>query len=226
VSDFSACGKWTQCPVVFCGVMMLAACQAKPVAVPVAQLEPQVSRVEEGLRRLPKVSRANPELTRTFFATIRAAGQRVTASGVLQYYGPRDFRIAAITEMGVSLFDVRMDWGGVHVRRHMDGLTEGMVEMLVTDLSRAFEVPEDLEGLSVVKEKLVVKKKRGDGRTITWMFDAESGELAETDVDLGLLDTLRIEYGKYGTDGLPRELHVQRRARAYEIFLSFTDKKS
>ncbi|HEX5105545.1 MAG TPA: hypothetical protein VFV87_17120 [Pirellulaceae bacterium] len=203
----------------------LASCSATPGGKPVSELSPEAARVAAALQRMPQPSRGEG-ITRTFFATFHAAGQRTTASGVLQYYGPRDFRITAATELGVLLFDGRVDWAGVHVIRHMSGLDEGIVATLITDLSRAFDMPDDLEGLAASNDKMLLKRKRGDGHTTTWTFDRSTGRLMRTDIDMGFLDTLHIEYRAYAAQGWPSDLYVQRRARLYDISLTFTKSQS
>src|SRR5947207_2364274 len=107
-------------------LLALAGCQAVPHAKAVAPMSEEARRVEFALSRWPKPAKGEA-IKRPFFATIHAAGTRTTASGVLQYYGPRDFRITAVTEMGVILFDGRVNWAGPTVLRHMPGLDTSVI---------------------------------------------------------------------------------------------------
>jgi hypothetical protein len=212
------------CRLIFAAAL-LASCGTVPALKPLHDLSPEAKLVTDALSHMPRPQHGDG-ITRTFFATFHAAGQRTTASGVLQYYGPRDFRITAATELGVLLFDGRMDWAGVHVTRHMTGLDESIVSTLITDLSRAFDLPDDLDGLATHGDKMVLKTKRGDGHATTWQFDPTSGRLQKADVEMGFLDTLHIEYRSYTPEGWPKDLYVQRKARLYDISLTFTKAQS
>jgi hypothetical protein len=202
--------------------LSLPSCQFIPT-VPIAAMSPEAQRVSQALAVWPEIDAGSPPLNRPFFATIHIMGRRVTASGVLQYHSPRDFRITAVTEMGVILFDARMNWAGVTALRQMPGLDKSMVESLISDLSKAFQLPDNLEGLAEKGNFLVLKRIEADTNKYTWLFDPASGRLRETDVDISTFDTLKIEYPRYNVHGWPEELTVTRKARFYMINLSFTD---
>jgi hypothetical protein len=209
--------------------LALAACQTTtPIAssdktYPVSMPREETQRVEAALARWPMAQNSTTPIRRPFFATIHAAGKRTTASGMLQYYGPRDFRITAVTEMGVVLFDGRVNWAGVTILRHMNGLDPGLVEILLRDLSRAMELPPDLNGLSIAPRKLTLNKRLADTHNYTWTFDPATGQLRNTSIDLGLLDTLNVDYRGYNARGWPEDLLITRKARLLEIAFTFTD---
>ena len=204
----------------FC-VFTLSACQVP--TIPVAELSPQAQRVAHSLELWPEIPTGGSGLKRPFFATIHIVGKRTTASGVLDYHNPRDFRVTAVTEMGMILFDARMNWAGVTVLRQMPGLDKSVVAILIEDLARAFQLPDSLEGLGEKGTKLVLRQSLSDNTKITWLFDAQSGRLRQTDVDMGAFDTLHIEYQRYNSRGWPEEMAVTRKARFYNIAFTFTD---
>src|SRR4051794_40769721 len=88
---------------------LLAACQVAPT-VQVSNESVEAERVAQALAAWPEAPTGSSAVNRPFFTTIHIAGKRVTASGVLQFHTARDFRITAVTEMGVILFDARMNW--------------------------------------------------------------------------------------------------------------------
>lgn len=199
----------------------LGACAGEPKTLPVSMPRIETQRVQAALARWP----ATPDsaIKRPFFATIRLAGRRTTASGVLEYYGPRDFRLTAATEMGVILFDGRVNWAGVTVLRHMPGLEKNLVEILLRDLSRAFELPPDLQGLSIGERRITLEKTLADTNKYTWTFDLATGLLRSTAIQLGLLDTLSVEFRSYNARGWPEDLLITRKARLLEVAFTFTD---
>jgi hypothetical protein len=201
----------------------IAGCQTAPVVTNAAAWSPVQQRIQEAEGRWPVVAAAGPALKRPFFATIHIAGHRTTASGLLQYHNARDFRITAVTEMGVILFDGRMNWAGVTVLRSMPGVDKGVIETLLRDLATAFALPTSLAGGEERGGTYVVHETGADTNKYTWMFDAASGRLRETEVSLGLFDTLHVNYLRYNGAGWPAEIAVTRKARLYTISLSFTD---
>src|ERR1051325_1791612 len=96
---------------------MLGGCQAQ--TTPIAEMSPTFQRVGQSLELWPEIDTGSPGLKRPFFTTVRRAGKLPTASGVLDSHNPRVFRLPAITELGVVLFDARVNWAGVTVLRHM-----------------------------------------------------------------------------------------------------------
>jgi hypothetical protein len=204
-----------------CAVM---GCQTAPSPTTnIGAPSPVQQRIQEADAQWPSVAAADPALKRPFFATIHIAGHRTTASGLLQYHDARDFRITAITEMGVILFDGRMNWAGVEVLRSMPGIDKSIIETLLRDLATAFQLPPSLAGGVEKGGAFVVHDTGADTNKYTWTFDAHSGRLRETDVALGLFDTLHISYLHYNSAGWPSEISVTRKARLYTISLSFTD---
>jgi len=212
--------------VALAGSLALAAgligCQSVPDAHPVSLTSPDSQRVTNALGQWPHPS-PGVAIKRPFFITIHAAGQRTSASGILEYYGPRDFRITAATELGVILLDARMNWAGVTVLRSMPGLDRRIIEALIDDMSHAFDVPSKLDGLKVGEEKMILQKRRSDTRDYTWIFDRTSGRLLQTDVAISSLDTLRIYYKSYNPVGWPLEMQIVRPVHLYDVSLSFTD---
>jgi hypothetical protein len=203
----------------------LPGCQAARTT-PISAPSPQAQRVKAALDQWPVVPPDAVEgLKRPFFATIRILNQRTTASGILDYHDPRDFRITAITEMGVILFDARMNWAGVTVLRQMPGLPTPSVEALVSDLSIALRLPASIDGLvpSNNGNSLLLKRTEADTHKYTWTFDASSGRLKQIDADLGPFDTLHAQFHDYNSRGWPAELTITRKARFYTINLSFTE---
>jgi hypothetical protein len=191
---------------------------------------PEMQRIDAAMEAWPKSASDAPAIKRPFFATIHIAGHRTTASGLLQYHNARDFRITAATEMGVILFDGRMNWAGVNVLRSMPGIDRGIIGTLITDLTTAFQLPESLKGIEAKgaaatggPTALVLKKQGADTDHYTWTFDARTGRLRTLEVDKGLFDTLHIDYVRYDARGWPQEMTVTRKARLYTISFTFTD---
>jgi hypothetical protein len=186
-------------------------------------MSPEAQRVSQALSAWPEAAVGAPGLKRPFFTTIHLAGRRVTASGVLEYHSARDFRITAATELGVILFDARMNWAGVTVLRQMPGLDKLIVESFVHDLSKAFELPASLDGLAQQGNSLVLSRTGGDTNEYTWVFDPSSGRLRETEVKIGMFDTLLVDFSRYNAHGWPEEMTVTRKARLYSLNLTFSD---
>ena len=205
------------------GGYSLAGCGTAPVATNVAALSPVQQRIQEADAQWPSIAAAEPALKRPFFATIHIAGHRTTASGLLQYHNPRDKLITANTELGVNHFDGRMNWAGDTVLRCMPGIDKSIIATLLHDLATAFQLPNSV-GPGVEKgDDFVVHETGADTNKYTWTFDARTGRLRETEVALGLFDTLHISYLRYTPIGWPSEITLIRKARLYTISLSFTD---
>jgi hypothetical protein len=202
--------------------MGLAGCQSAPT-VAVSAMSPEAQRVSEALGAWPEAAVGAPAIKRPFFTTIHLAGRRVTASGVLAYHSARDFRITAATELGVILFDARMNWAGVTVLRQMPGLDRMIVDSLVRDLSKAFRLPESIDGLGRQGNMLVLTHTDAESNDYTWEFDPASGRLRETEVKLGTFDTLLVDFRRYNAHGWPEEMTLTRKARFYTINLTFND---
>jgi hypothetical protein len=186
-------------------------------------MSPQAQRVSEALSAWPEAPKGASAIKRPFFTTIHLAGRRVTASGVLEYHSARDFRITAATELGVILFDARMNWAGVTVLRQMPGLNRMIVDSLVCDLSKAFMLPDSLDGLGRQGNMLVLTHTDAESNHYTWEFDPASGRLRETVVKLGTFDTLLVDFPRYNAHGWPEEMTLTRKARFYTISLTFND---
>src|SRR5262245_37545550 len=95
----------------------MAACQYVPNARPISMISHEADLVTAAMTQWPRTNPGDPPIKRPLFATIHLADHRSTASGILEYYAPHDFRITAATEMGSILFDARMNWAGVTVLR-------------------------------------------------------------------------------------------------------------
>ena len=121
-------------------------------------------------------------------------------------------------ESGKVLFDVRVNWAGVVVNRSMAGIDCSIVEGFVRNLSRAMMLPESLEGLTLARDQLVLRRNG-----YVWTFDANTGRLKSTEIAMGALDTLRVEYLRYDWRGWPEEVVITRKARFYSITITFTD---
>jgi len=194
--------------------LLLIGCGTIP-ATPIAALSPEAQRVAQSTL-WPNIPAKRP-----FSITIHIAGRRTTATGVLDYHDPRDFRITAATELGNVLFDVRVNWTGVTVLRTMPGIDASIVEAFVRNLSRAMTLPDSLEGLTLARDQLLLRRNG-----YLWTFDANTDRLKTTEITMGTFDTLRIEYLRYDHRGWPREIAITRRARFYSITLTFTDAES
>ena len=201
--------------------LALAGCAAVPGAQPVPPGSPEAQRVRTALAAWPKAA-GGAALRRPFHTELDAAGARITAEGMLAYYGPRDFQITAMAEGGALLFDGRANWAGVRVLRQTPEIAPGIVEALLEDLERAFDPPEDLQGLKAGDEKMVLARHRGDDREYTWIFDRGDGRLREATVTQGL-DMLHVTYRGYSARGWPEELQVTHWTRGYEASFSFTE---
>ena len=188
---------------------------------------PEMQRIQAAMAAWPHAPSDAPAIKRPFFATIHIAGHRTTASGLLQYHNSRDFRITAATEMGVILFDGRMNWAGVDVLRSMPGIDRSIIASLLTDLTTAFQLPEALKGIEARGTTptgpalLVLKKQGADTNHYTWTFDARTGRLRTLDVEMSLFKSLHIEYVRYDARGWPQELTLK--APLYSISFTFTD---
>ena len=209
--------RWSK---VFLAALALAACEAVPNARPVLPGSPEVRRVKEALADWPRPA-PGAALRRPFFAEIDAAGRRITAKGVLEYHGPRDFRVTTVAEDGSILFDGRVNWAGAMILRQTPGIDTAVVEALLADLTRAFDPPVELRGLKTGDEKMVLARRLGDDHDHTWIFSRGDGRLLETTVTQGL-DTLHVAYGGYSARGWPEELRVTHWTRRYEVSFSFT----
>jgi hypothetical protein len=191
---------------------------------------PEMQRVQLAMAEWPHAPSDAPAINRTFFATIHIAGHRTTASGVLQFHNPRDFRITAATEMGVILFDGRINWAGVTVLRTMPGIDRSIIASLLTDLTTAFQLPDSLKGIEAKggnpsgggsPSELVLKRQGGDTNHYTWVFDPTTGRLRTLDVEMSLFNSIHIEYLRYNSSGWPQEMTLK--APLYNISFTFTD---
>jgi hypothetical protein len=210
------------------GLLLLAAatvpaCTTSAPTTNTGTLSPTQQRIAQASAQWPIVDPSDPALKRPFFATIHIAGHRTTASGLLQFHNPRDFRITAVTEMGSVLFDGRMNWAGVEVIRSLPGIDKSIIETLLRDLATAFQLPASVATGTEKNGEFVIHDTGADTNKYTWTFDARSGRLRTTDVSLGLFDTLHIAYLRYNAAGWPAEILVTRKARLYTINLTFTD---
>ncbi len=208
--------------MVSAGLLLLTACQAVPNAKRVEAGGVDEQRVAAALAHWPQPSFDG--IRRNFDATVHLAGVKAESPGVLEYHGPRDFRITAAKASGEMVFDVRFNWAGATVLRLKPGLPKAAVEMLATDIAHAFELPTGLDNLKAGQEKMVLEQRKGDGNHYRWIFGRATGELLQEDIDLGLLDTLHIYFrGGYTAEGWPREVQVSRPARLYDVSLKFTN---
>ncbi|MCL2646832.1 MAG: hypothetical protein FWD61_07475 [Phycisphaerales bacterium] len=201
-------------------LLVITGCTA---TTPIAALSPEAQRVSQSLDFWPSIPADGPSLKRSFFTTIHIAGRRTTASGILDYHNPRDFRIIVVTEVGNVLFDARINWAGVTVLRTMPGLDASIVAILVNDLSRAMQLPDSLDGLVLARDQFILRRTGSDTFRYTWTFDAVTGRLKTTEIAMGAFDTLRIEYLRYDSRGWPEEITLIRKARFYNITFTFTD---
>ena len=209
------------------GTLAVSGCQTAPHLMPATAPTPDMLRVRATFEQWPHAPAAAMQgVIRPFFTTIHIADHRVTASGILNIHSPRDFRITAVTELGVILFDARFNWAGATVLRAMPGLGQlgtGVIENIVTDLSTAFRPPPSLIGLKRDGNTLVLNQTEADTHEYRWKFDAKTGRAKILDVNLGLFDTLHVQYKGYTDEGWPRELVMSRGARFYTISITFTD---
>jgi hypothetical protein len=209
-------------------LLLLVGCDAAPTIGPRAAtrpFSPEALQVQAALAQWPDASDRVIGLRRTFFTTIHAAGKRTTASGILHYYGPRDLRVTAITEMGAVLFDARINWAGVKVIRTMPGLDAAIVETLVHDLALAFIPPPTpaLGRLEIKRDAWILHQSDGDNYKYAYTFNPADARLRQQDVALGAFDTLHILYTRYNSRGWPQDLHISRPARLYTIAITFTN---
>jgi hypothetical protein len=209
------------------GLLLLAGCETAPAIAPRADrpLSPEALRVQAALDQWPDASDRVVGLRRTFFTTIHAAGKRTTATGILHYYGPRDLRITAVTEMGAVLFDARFNWAGVKVLRTMPGLDASIIETIVHDLALAFipPPPAALADLEIKRDAWLLHHFDADNYKHAYIFSPADARLTQHDVTFAVLDTLRILYRRYNPQGWPLDLHFSRPARLYTIAITFTD---
>jgi hypothetical protein len=207
--------------------LLLTACQTAKT-LNISAPSPELQRIQSALAAWPHAPADAPAIKRPFFTTIHIAGHRTTASGLLQFHSPRDFRITAATEMGVILFDGRMNWAGVTVLRSMPGIDRSLIASLLTDLTTAFQLPDSLRGIEArgrtptgEPAQLLLKKQGADTNHYTWTFDAKTGRLRTLDVDMSLFKSLHIDYLRYDDRGWPQEITIK--APLYTINFTFTD---
>jgi hypothetical protein len=84
-------------------------------------------------------------------------------------------------------------------------------------------LPPDLRGLTVSPRRLTLEKTLADTHKYSWTFDPATGHLLSTSVDLGLLDSLNVQYRGYNARGWPEDLLITRKARFLEVAFTFTD---
>ena len=175
---------------------------------------------------------------RPFFATITALGHRVTASGIFDYTNQNDFRMTALNENGMILFDARKNWAGTHVLRSMPGLDTSIVEQLVRDLALAWRMPTDFTKMRVDHANTLVQDLTPEGIKATYTFarvNPHADDIAvyhlyndvlrlqSSEFSIGTFDTLTITYKTYNSKGWVKDMSVSRPARLYSMQLTFTD---
>ena len=207
----------------FCGLLAACGTTERERLAERRPLTPEGERVRAAFEQWPEASDKVTGIRRTFFTTIHAAGHRTTAVGVLRYYGPRDLRMTAMTEMGAVLFDVRVNWAGVTVLRTMPGLEPSVVGDLVKDLSAAFTPPPLLGALDSGHDPWVLRRTDANEYKYKYTFSPADGRLKQQEVSIGVFDTLTIMYRGYSGKGWPQELYISRPARLYTIAISFTE---
>jgi hypothetical protein len=208
--------------IVMClAALALGACGPVPNAHQVDPGGSEERRVAAALEHWPKPSIAG--VRRPFAATVQLAAIKAESPGVFEYHAPRDFRMIVARPGKDVLFDSLMNWAGVTVLRLRDTIPRGPVEMLTSDIAEAFVLPSDLNDLRSGETRMIVSQRRGTGHRYQWIFDRATGQLLQTDVDLGFFDTLHIYFrGGYTPDGWPREVEFSRPARLYDVSLKFT----
>jgi hypothetical protein len=199
----------------------VAGCRVVPTT-PIAEGSPQSEKITAAIAQWPKVDVGLPGLKRPFFATIHISGRRITASGILDYHSHRDFRITAVSELGLVLFDARMNWAGVTVLRRMPELPKVIVQTFVEDMSLIFKLPATLKDL-VRKGDEIVLERTEDGSDYRWSFNPSTGRLMQTEVDRGFADKLIADFRRYTDQGWPDDFTVTRQARGYSLSLTFSD---
>jgi hypothetical protein len=200
----------------------LAECGVVPDARPISPEGGEAQRVRQALARWPRPP-ADAPLRLRFTAAVRLGNLRMKATGTMVYYGPRDFRVTALAEDGGVLFDGRVNWGGALILEAREGLDREMLEALLTDMSRSFEMPASLDGLRAGASQMALTATPGGAYECTWVFDRANGRLEREEIDLGLLDVLRIRYGALLARGWPEELSLVRLGRRYEASFSFAE---
>ncbi len=97
----------------------------------------------------------------------------------------------------------------------------------MADLPLAFDIPTDIRGLEEGtwngEEEMILRRKMGDTHNYTWVFAARTGQLRRAEIELGIFDTLVVDYAGYTDRGWPAELVISREARSYSAAFSFTD---
>lgn len=207
-------------PLLLLAFFFLPACSTDllvPMTRPTTGSAPTAPQVQAALAQWPQQAR------RPFFATIHAAGHRVTASGVLDYHSPYDFRITTITELGQILFDARYNWAGVHVLRIMPDLSPTVVETLCHDISLSLRPPPSLEALQVRSHDSLLVLTSSEHYTFTYDFANPDAQLHTLDIKMGAFDTLYVTFPQYTPAGAPKQISLARPLRAYSITLTFTD---
>ena len=200
---------------------VLAECGVVPEGRAISLDSPEVQRLRVALAHWPPSALTAPQ-RRPFSVDVRLGKLRRTATGTLEYYAPRDFRVTALGPDGSVVFDGRFNWGGPIVLRGPAELDTETFATLLVDMSRAFEMPGPLEGLRAGTSQMALTGAPGGAREHTWIFDRTEGHLVQTDVDMGLLDMLRVYYGDYSAEG-PSRLRLVRLARQCDVSFAFTD---
>jgi hypothetical protein len=207
-------------PILAMIVAAVAACSAVPDARPIALDSAAAVRVRAAMANRP-VPTSEAGLRLPFVASFRIGNVRQTAAGVLEYHAPRDFRLTVGSDSGTVLFDGRVNWAGVTILRHRPDMDVGALEAFFADLVRALEPPATLDGLEAGAQWMILTRRMGDTHRYTWIFDRVDGKLVNAAVEMDVFDTLHIEYGTNLADGWPAELYLERRAKDYDMDLSF-----
>ena len=206
-------------------LLALTACGPVPNARRLSPGSAEEQLVAAALARWPKSSIDG--IHRPFQATVQFAAIKSQSPGTFEYHGPRDFRITVARPGSDVLFDSLFNWAGVTILQIRSTIPRAPVEMLTEDIAEAFILPDRLDGLRSGDSKMILTQRRGTGHKYTWIFDRATGELLQTDVDIGLFDTLHITFrGGYTSDGLPREVEFNRPARLYDVALKFSRSES
>ncbi len=143
------------------------------------------------------------------------------ATGTIDYYGPRDFRITMRHHDGSILLDASRYWAGVRVFEQGKPLSPSLAELITRDISRALDVPENLDRLAADNGQMVLSMERLGRQRDDWYFDRATGQLVRAELGITFRDRLSVAYRGNAGHG-PMEISLLRVTPAFDIRYDLT----
>ena len=195
---------------------ILSGCQSMPTLTPVASGDPALQRITQMLAK-----QSHLEGRWSGQATLQLAGKKFTGPAILDYHGPRDFRLIIRSSDGSVLLDGMVNWAGATVFHTASSIKKPAAAALLTQLSLALEPPPNIKNAMEAEGLIILRQTRGDSHDYTWIFDEESGYWRRTEIEFGLWDVLRLEVPANDELGQPAAIMLTRPARQEGLSLTF-----